>query len=57
MGGAQPSLAAELLDDEKDSERIILLHFTDTHAQLETHAEYLPGASQEIEMMGGYCRP
>jgi S-sulfosulfanyl-L-cysteine sulfohydrolase len=36
--------------------RVTLLHFTDTHAQLETHAEYLPGASSAIEMMGGYAR-
>lgn len=25
--------------------RLTLLHVTDTHAQLETHWEYLPGAS------------
>jgi len=36
--------------------RVTLLHFTDTHAQLETHPEYLPGASPEIQMMGGYAR-
>ena len=33
-----------------------LLHFTDTHAQLETHPEYLPGATPDIQMMGGYAR-
>ena len=32
------------------------MHFTDTHAQLETHPEYLPGATPEIQMMGGYAR-
>jgi S-sulfosulfanyl-L-cysteine sulfohydrolase len=32
------------------------LHFTDTHAQLETHPEYLPRAMPEIQMMGGYAR-
>lgn len=36
--------------------RVTLLHFTDTHAQLETHAEYLPGLSPEIQMMGGFAR-
>jgi S-sulfosulfanyl-L-cysteine sulfohydrolase len=36
--------------------RVTLLHFTDTHAQLETHPEYLPGANPEIQMMGGYAR-
>lgn len=38
------------------AKRVTLLHFTDTHAQLETHPEYLPGASPEIQMMGGYAR-
>jgi S-sulfosulfanyl-L-cysteine sulfohydrolase len=45
--------------DEADAhgdKRVTLLHFTDTHAQLETHAEYLPGANAAIEMMGGYAR-
>ena len=36
--------------------RVTLLHFTDTHAQLETHPEYLPGADPEIQMMGGFAR-
>jgi S-sulfosulfanyl-L-cysteine sulfohydrolase len=35
---------------------VTLLYFTDTHAQLETHPEYVPGASPEIQMMGGYAR-
>lgn len=39
-----------------DGKRLTLLHFTDTHAQLETHPEYLPGATPEIQMMGGYAR-
>ena len=34
----------------------MLLHFTDSHAQLETHPDYLPGANQEIQMMGGFAR-
>lgn len=36
--------------------RVTLLHFTDTHAQLETHPEYLPGAKPDIQLMGGYAR-
>lgn len=36
--------------------RLTLLHVTDTHAQLETHPEYLPGEAPEIKMMGGYAR-
>jgi S-sulfosulfanyl-L-cysteine sulfohydrolase len=39
-----------------EGKRVTLLHFTDTHAQLETHPEYLPGASPEIQMLGGYAR-
>lgn len=41
---------------EGKGRRVTLLHFADTHAQLETHPEYLPGASPEIQMMGGYAR-
>jgi S-sulfosulfanyl-L-cysteine sulfohydrolase len=41
---------------EADGKRVTLLYFTDTHAQLETHPEYVPGASPEIHMMGGYAR-
>jgi sulfur-oxidizing protein SoxB len=40
----------------EDSKRVTLLYFTDIHAQLETHPEYVPGASPEIQMMGGFAR-
>ena len=30
--------------EKPDGKRVTLLHFTDTHAQLETHPDYLPGA-------------
>jgi hypothetical protein len=43
-------------EQAKEGKRLTLLHFTDTHAQLETHPEYLPGATPEIQMMGGYAR-
>jgi 2',3'-cyclic-nucleotide 2'-phosphodiesterase (5'-nucleotidase family) len=36
--------------------RVRLLHLTDTHATLETHPEYLPGQTPELQMMGGYAR-
>ncbi len=36
--------------------RVTLLHFTDSHAQLETHLDYLPGASPQFQMMGGFAR-
>ncbi len=38
------------------TKRVTLLHFTDSHATLETHPEYLPGANQELQMMGGFAR-
>ena len=36
--------------------RCTLLHVTDTHAQLETHPEYMPGASPPFRNMGGFAR-
>ena len=61
LGVAANTLAAAAGKPERALEgrvgkRVTLLHFTDTHAQLETHPEYLPGASPEIQMMGGYAR-
>ena len=48
--------AAARPNDIGDGKRVTLLHFTDTHAQLETHPEYVPGANPDIQMMGGYAR-
>lgn len=58
MGAAASgtAVAAAKADRPPDGKRVTLLHFTDTHAQLETHPEYLPGAKPEIQMMGGYAR-
>jgi sulfur-oxidizing protein SoxB len=50
-----PAASQPALQDQ-DGKRVTLLYFTDTHAQLETHPEYLPGAGPEIQMMGGYAR-
>jgi S-sulfosulfanyl-L-cysteine sulfohydrolase len=50
QAGSQPA------DPDQGSKHVTLLHFTDTHAQLETHPEYVPGAAPEIQMMGGYAR-
>ena len=36
--------------------RVTLLHMADTHAQLETHPDYLPGEQPEIQQMGGFAR-
>lgn len=35
---------------------VTLLHIADTHAQLETHPEYMPGEEPAVSMMGGYAR-
>jgi 2',3'-cyclic-nucleotide 2'-phosphodiesterase (5'-nucleotidase family) len=51
-GASQPAPAGQ----GQDGKRVTLLYFSDTHAQLETHPEYVPGASPEIQMMGGYAR-
>jgi 2',3'-cyclic-nucleotide 2'-phosphodiesterase (5'-nucleotidase family) len=56
LGTLPRSFAAEGADSGPADKRVTLLHFTDTHAQLETHPEYLPGATPEIAMMGGYAR-
>jgi len=55
VSAAVPAIGAQL-DQSKSGKRVTLLHFTDTHAQLETHPEYVPGAAPEIQMMGGYAR-
>src|ERR1700730_12094007 len=56
LGALIPGPAASQPLQDQDGKRVTLLYFTDTHAQLETHPEYLPGANPEIQMMGGYAR-
>jgi 2',3'-cyclic-nucleotide 2'-phosphodiesterase (5'-nucleotidase family) len=41
---------------DQDGKRVTLLYFTDIHAHLESHPEYVPGASPEIQTMGGFAR-
>ena len=48
--------AAQQPEPVPGGKRLTLLHFSDTHAQLETHPEYLPGAVPDLQMMGGYSR-
>ncbi len=48
LAAAEPS--------EPALKHITLLHISDTHAQLETHPELMPGESPELPMMGGYAR-
>jgi sulfur-oxidizing protein SoxB len=50
------TFARSLAEQVKDEKRLTILHFSDTHAQLETHPELLPRAIPEIQMMGGYAR-
>lgn len=38
------------------TKRLTLLHATDTHAQLESHPEYLPGHAPDMATMGGFAR-
>jgi S-sulfosulfanyl-L-cysteine sulfohydrolase len=57
LGSMVPGLiVSQQAGHNREGRRITLLYFTDTHAQLETHPEFLPGASPEIQMMGGYAR-
>ena len=35
---------------------VTLLHIADTHAQLETHPDYMPGETPGLQPMGGYAR-
>ena len=49
-----PSLIAQ--SRARGAKRLTLLHLTDTHAQLETHPEYLPGQTPDIRPMGGFAR-
>ena len=41
---------------EGEQRTVRLLHIADTHAQLETHPEYMPGQTPELQMMGGFAR-
>jgi len=49
-------IASQPEGQESSGKRVTLLYFTDTHAQLETHPEYIPGAQPDVQMMGGYAR-
>lgn len=54
-GALMSSVRGRPLADSSER-RITLLHMADTHAQLETHPEYMPGEQPEIELMGGLAR-
>ena len=51
--GSRPLFAQPQASGAK---RLTLLHLTDTHAQLETHPEYLPGQNPGFCQMGGFVR-
>ena len=48
--------AAKASPGPAQAREVTLLHIADTHAQLETHTEYVPGASPELRPMGGFAR-
>ena len=60
INGVAPPAAMAAVSDNVDisggGKRVTLLHFTDSHAQLETHLDYLPGATPEFQRMGGFAR-
>jgi 2',3'-cyclic-nucleotide 2'-phosphodiesterase (5'-nucleotidase family) len=57
LGSLMPGPAAsQPAEPAQDGKRVTLLYFTDIHAQLESHPEYVPGASPEIQIMGGFAR-
>ncbi|MBC7819087.1 MAG: metallophosphoesterase, partial [Planctomycetaceae bacterium] len=41
---------------EAVEKHVRLLHIADTHAQLETHPEYMPGEQPELQSVGGCAR-
>lgn len=49
--GKRTSAAAPLI-----GKRVTLLHLTDTHAQLESHWEFLPAQKPGLTKMGGFAR-
>jgi 2',3'-cyclic-nucleotide 2'-phosphodiesterase (5'-nucleotidase family) len=56
-----PLVSAQWLQAQADTsakaeKTLTLLHFTDTHAQLETHPDYVPGEIPVFQSMGGFAR-
>jgi S-sulfosulfanyl-L-cysteine sulfohydrolase len=45
-----------VLKAQPASKQVRLLHLADTHAQLDTHWEYLPEDPQRLHRMGGFAR-
>ena len=57
-GAAQPAAdpAGARAAAARGARHVTFLHIADTHAQLETHPEYMPGQTPELQTMGGYAR-
>ena len=55
-GAATLAISQNAFSAPTGRKRLTLLHLTDTHAQLETHWEYLPGGKPELVQMGGFAR-
>jgi sulfur-oxidizing protein SoxB len=49
---AEPAVTARA----PNARHVTFLHIADSHAQLETHPEYMPGQTPELQSMGGYAR-
>ena len=47
---------ADATQEGPPERRLTLLQIADTHAQLETHPEYLPGETPDLQAMGGFAR-
>ncbi len=55
-GLARLASAAPSERGDSQAKRLTLLHYTDIHAQLETHPEYLPSATPNFQPLGGFAR-
>lgn len=54
--GSPPAPRAGPRNAEPAPRHVVFLHLADSHAQLETHPELMPGQSPELQRMGGYAR-
>ncbi len=48
--------SASAASTSRDEKHVTFLHIADTHAQLESHPEYMPGEEPAIVTLGGYAR-
>ncbi len=53
---ARPATAPPVADGPRGLRHVTFLHIADSHAQLDTHAEYMPGEDPPFAQLGGYAR-